>query len=251
MFGDHFYHKVISKSVAVFGTLFNNLSVRRQDNTGNILSMTKVPLSYGPIEKFLVRLAQLEKDQDDKLVGLRLPRMSFQVESISYDSTAKLNRLNKRIVGIESATTRDIIYQSVPYNMTISLSIMARNQDDALQIIEQIIPYFTPEYTVTVKDFEGPDTKTDVPIVLTDISIPIEYEGDFATSSRVIIYTLNFSMKVRFIGPLHQQGIILHTDIDFFDTRDHDIFYEEITVDADSENDSDIVTSFNDSDNYP
>lgn len=251
MFGDHFYHKVISKSVAIFGTLFNNIKVCRQDSAGNITATTKVALSYGPTEKFLARLKQSEKGDDDKLVSLRMPRMGFQIESLQYDSASKLNRLNKRIVGIESQSSRNVVYQSVPYNITFSLSIMTRNQDDALQVIEQIIPYFTPEYTVTASGLEGPDTKTDIPITLQDISIPIEYEGDFVNSDRVIIYTMTFGMKIRFIGPISTQGIILHTDIDFLDKDDHDIFYEEVLVDAEDSEGGVITTEISKIDNAP
>ena len=137
MFGNHFYHATIRRFVSVFGTLFNNISVVRKDSQGNVKSIVRVPLAYGPKEKFLVRIDE-QPDLSTPNVAIKLPRMSFEILNIAYDTQSKLNRNNKILID------NKIYYTYSPYNISINLSIMAKNQDDALQIIEQIIPYFQP-----------------------------------------------------------------------------------------------------------
>ena len=193
MFGGHFYHSTIRRFVSVFGTLFNNITVLRKDNNGNVLSTVKVPLAYGPKEKFLVRIDE-EKDFGTAGVAIKLPRMSFEILNITYDTQSKLNKNNKILVDGKT------YYTFSPYNISLNLAIMAKNQDDALQIIEQIIPYFQPDYTITVKEGISDSVKTDIPITLSSIDMQEDYEGDFM-NRRAIIYTLAFDAKVRFYGP--------------------------------------------------
>lgn len=193
MFGNHFYHATIRRFVSVFGTLFNNISVVRKDSQGNVKSIVRVPLAYGPKEKFLVRIDE-QPDLSTPNVAIKLPRMSFEILNIAYDTQSKLNRNNKILID------NKIYYTYSPYNISINLSIMAKNQDDALQIIEQIIPYFQPEYTITVKESISSSLKTDIPITLSTIDMQEDYEGDFM-NRRAIIYTLSFDAKVRFYGP--------------------------------------------------
>lgn len=226
MFGDHFYHAILRKSVAVFGTLFNDIKVVRRDNNGIVKDQQRVPLSYGPKQKFLARLDQ-QANLDDPKIALKLPRMSFEITNMSYDTTTKTSALNT-ITTTSDTTTRSTIGQMTPYVVDMQLNIIAKNQDDALQIFEQIVPYFQPTYTLSVKFIDELDKSFDVPITLTAINLQDDYEGDFSTR-RSLIYTLDFSMKVRFFGPQAQQGIIttVSTDINQIDTFG---FIEEITV---------------------
>lgn len=214
MFGTHFYHSTLRKSVAVFGTIFNNISVIRLDGSGGVLNQIKVPLSYGPKQKFLARL---DGDGIDSSMALKLPRMSFEITGIEQDSASKLNKM--AVVSEKHATDsykKKTVKHMSPYNINMQLTIMAKNQDDGLQILEQILPYFQPEYTVTIKPINGWSYKQDVPIVLTGTSINDEYEGDFATR-RVLTYTLDFTMKMRFFGPTTNSKVIKEIDIDYYD----------------------------------
>jgi len=246
MLGAYFYNKTIRKTVSVFGSLFNNIQVRKTSGD-RVLSATKVPLAYGPLEKFLARIDELEK-LEEQAIAIKLPRMSFEISDISYDSSQKLNKGNKRTFAMTNGdeTRRRTVRQSVPYIITMDLNIMSKTQDEALQIVEQILPTFAPEYTVTVKDFEGPGSRTDVPIVLTGTSFSNEYEGDF-TARQLIVYTLTFSVKVKFAGGVSEQAIILDVDIDFFD-KGNDGFLEEAGYTADSESDDSIPRVITDSD---
>ena len=208
MFQGHFYHATIRKIVSVFGTLFNNISVVRKDASGKVVSIVRVPLAYGPKQKFLARLDE-QANLDSTKVAIKLPRMSFEITSLTYDATTKTNRNNLLAFNdpAGSTTTKTVVRNYAPYRMAFQLSIMAKNQDDALQILEQIIPHFQPEYTVTIKELGTLDLKTDVPFVLTGITMQDDYEGNFETR-RSIVYTIDFETRLRFYGPTSSKGII-------------------------------------------
>ncbi len=213
MFGTHFYHATMRKSVAVFGTLFNNISVVRKASANSTSSQVKVPLAYGPKQKFLARLDQ--ETGFDQPISLKLPRMAFEITSLALDTTQKLNKLNRIVESHGSdATKKKTIKHYTSYDIGMSLYIMAKNQDDGLQIMEQILPYFQPDYTVSIKPVDGFDFKQDVPIILEGVNIQDEYEGDLATR-RVLIYQLDFTMKMKFYGPTADQGLIREINIDF------------------------------------
>lgn len=207
MFTGHYYHATIRKTVAVFGTLFNNISVMRKDGNGKVVNITRVPLAYGPKQKFLARLDE-QPDLNANKVAIKLPRMSFEIISMTYDATIKTNRNNVlTFTDPADSTTKQVIRNYAPYRMGIQLSIMAKNQDDALQIIEQILPNFQPEYTVTIKDLDDLNLKTDIPFVLTGVTMQDDYEGEF-TQRRAIIYTLDFETRLRFYGPTTSRSVI-------------------------------------------
>lgn len=213
MFGSHFYHSTMRKAVAVFGTLFNNISVIRKDGSGGIINQIKVPLAYGPKQKFLARIDN-ETGQDASM-AIKLPRMAFEITSLELDSTQKLAKRNVIVESHASdVTKKKTIKQQVAYNINMSLYILAKNQDDGLQVVEQILPYFQPEYTVTITPVSGFAYKQDVPIILTGVTLSDDYEGDFITR-RALIYQLDFSMKMKFFGPTSNQGIIREVNIDF------------------------------------
>ena len=216
MFGDPFYHATTRKAVALFGTLFNNLKVVRRNSSGNIINTMKVPLAYGPKQKFLARLDN-ETGQDANM-AIKLPRMAFEITSLSLDPAQRLvKKAAVSEVNTSDVKKKKLIKHYTTYDIGMSLYILSKNQDDGLQLVEQILPYFQPEYTVTIKPIDGWTTlKQDVPIVLTGAQIADEYEGDF-TTRRVLTYQLDFTMKMKYYGPESNTGIIREVNIDFND----------------------------------
>lgn len=209
MFGTHFYHEKVRKSVSVFGSLFNNLYVLRKNSSGAVISQVKVPLSYAPKAKFLERLAANPDLDNDQQVAIKLPRMSFEITSMIYDQTRQLTKVsNFNTIG-SANTNRQKFYSPVPYNISFQLNIYAKTQDDALQVVEQILPTFNPQYTLTIKPFgtEYPDFKEDIPVVIQSVSFSDDFEGAIE-QRRTIIYTLDFEMKVSFFGPIENKQIV-------------------------------------------
>ena len=233
MLNDHFYHASIRRTIAAFGTIFNNIKVVRKDSDGEIKNITRVPLAYGPKQKFLARI-EGQSDLTDPKIAIKLPRMSFEITSMTYDSATKLPKMNKITRG--NGSTRNTLYTYAPYFMGIQLSVMAKNQDDALQIIEQIIPYFQPDYTITINEVPEMGIKSDVPIVLNSVGLAEDYEGDFL-SRRAIVYTLDFDLRVRFYGPIREQKVITISDVDMLEgTVDDFGFLEEYVADGSNAN---------------
>ena len=201
MFGEHFYHETIKRAVSVFGTLFNNISVKRADGTA-----LKVPLAYGPRQKWITRLQQV--DTTTTRTAISLPRMGFELTSIEYDSTRKLTKRTQLKKSLASnPNNMQYQYSPAPYNLGFSLSVLVKNTDDGLQIIEQIMPYFTPDYTVTINTVPDMGDKRDIPITLTGLTQTDEYEGDF-TTRQVLRYDLEFIMKNYIYGPVRDSDII-------------------------------------------
>jgi hypothetical protein len=233
MFGEHFYHKKIRNTVIAFGTIFNNVNIKRLDSSGNPLQNIKVPLSYSPKEKFLARLdAQQDLTGDDSKVAITLPRMSFEITGYSYDATRKLNK-NQKITKVTTnadTTKMNNQYMPVPYNVNFSLNVYTANSDDGLQIIEQILPYFQPDYTVTMIEDRTMDTKRDIPFVLNSVDYEDSYTGSL-TSMRRIIYTLSFTAKVYLYGPISTSAIIKKVSADLYsDTGSNSPRVERVTV---------------------
>lgn len=238
MFGTHFYHEKVRKSVSVFGSLFNNLYVIRKDASDQVISQVKVPLSYAPKSKFLERLAENPDLDNDQKVAIKLPRMSFEITSMIYDQTRQLTKVsNFNTIG-SANTNRQKFYSPVPYNISFQLNVYAKTQDDALQIVEQILPTFNPQYTLTIKPFgsEYPDFKEDIPIVIQSVSFSDDFDGALE-QRRTIIYTLDFEMKVSFYGPIENKNIIRSAINNVFlqnaDLTDSDAKLETITVTPD------------------
>ena len=216
MFGQYFYNQHLRKSVAIFGTLFNNISIVKRDTNGTLLSSQKVPLAYGPKSKFLARLLE-EPDLLAPEVAIRLPRMSFEITSVSYDTAAKVNKNIK----LQTPSPRGLssIYTGAPYVLGMQLNIIGKTQDEVLQITEQILPYFNPDYIVTVREIPEIDLVRDIPIVLQSVTMSDDYEGEFETR-RTLIYTLDFTMKIQFFGPVQKDiGVIKDATVN---TRDID-----------------------------
>ena len=214
MLGQQFYHETTRKVVVAFGTMFNNIQLVRKDNDGTITQSMKVPLAYGPRQKFLVRLRE---DPDlTKQVAITLPRSGFEITGLSYDPKRKLNRVQKfKKTKSGSSSKLDTQYMPVPYNLGFELYILSKNSDDALQIVEQILPYFQPDYTLTINDMPDMSVKRDIPIILNSISYEDDYEGDFA-QRRAIIYSLDFTAKFYLYGPVTGQSVIKTVQVDQF-----------------------------------
>ena len=212
MLGQQFYNETIRKVVIAFGTMFNDIHLVRKDNSGTIIQTMKVPLAYGPRQKFLVRLRE---DADlTKQVAVTLPRIGFEITGLSYDPARKLNRVQKfRKVKGDNNKQLDTQYMPVPYNVDFELYVLSKQSDDALQIVEQILPYFQPDYTVTINDNTEMGTKRDVPIVLNGVTYEDDYEGDF-TSRRSIIYRFSFTTKLYLYGPVTSSKVIKTVQID-------------------------------------
>ena len=212
MLGQQFYHETIRKVVVAFGTMFNNIQLVRKDNSGNIIQTMKVPLAYGPRDKYLTRL---DDDADlTKSVAVTLPRIGFEINNLTYDPTRKLNRVQKfKKVKGDKNDQLDTQYMPVPYNLEFTLYIMAKQSEDALQVVEQILPYFQPDYTITINDMTDMGIKKDVPIVLNSISYEDDYQADFQTR-RAIIYTLSFTTKFYLYGPVTSSSIIKTVQVD-------------------------------------
>ena len=212
MLGQQFYHETTRKVVVAFGTLFNDIHLVRKDNSGTIQQSMKVPLAYGPRQKYLVRLAD---DPDlSKQTAVTLPRIGFEISGISYDPARKLQRVQKfkKVKGAK-ASQLDTQYMPVPYNIDFELYILSKQSDDALQIVEQILPYFQPDYTVTINDNTDMGIKRDVPVILNNIGYEDDYQGDFA-SRRAIIYTLSFTAKFYLYGPVTSSKVIKTVQVD-------------------------------------
>jgi len=202
-----YYHGIIRKCIVAFGTLFSDIYIDRREGdsvTGPVIQRLQIPLAYAPKEKWVVRL-----DSDPNLENhtyISLPRMSFQIDSYSYDSSRKTNRMQQIKCG-DGSSAVSTMYSPVPYNLDLSLYILTKTQEDGLQIIEQILPTFTPEYTLTVNVVPEMNVKIDVPIILNNVTVSDEYDGDFQTR-RFVTHTLNFQMKMNLFGPISGTGVI-------------------------------------------
>ena len=213
MLGQQFYHETMRKVVVAFGTIFNNINIVRTNSSGVVTQSMKVPLAYGPKQKFLTRLR--EDPNLNKKVALTLPRMGFEISGISYDPSRKLNSIQKikKTNSSSEGKTMSSQYMPVPYNMDFELVVMAKSSDDALQIVEQILPFFQPDYTITLNDNTAMGTTRDVPIVLSGVTYEDSYDGDF-TERRVIMYTLSFTSKFYLYGPVTDQKVIKSVQVD-------------------------------------
>ena len=219
MLGTYYYHEIMRKTIVAFGTLFNQIYIRHDDSSGNTYSDLKVPLAYGPSQKFLARLEQQE--DLNKPVQITLPRMSFEMNNIQYDSTRKVGITQTFKAVDKNNSNVKKVFMPVPYNVGFELNILTKLNDDALQIVEQILPYFQPSFNVTIDLVSSIGEKRDVPIVLDSISFQDDYEGDFSTR-RALIYTLRFTAKTYLFGPVadSSDGLIRKVQVDMYTSTD-------------------------------
>ena len=213
MLGTYFYHEILRKTVIAFGTLFNDVHIRHNDSTGKSISDMKVALAYGPMQKFLARIEQ--QADLNRATAITLPRMSFEMTNIAYDATRKAS-ITQTFKASDGTNLRKV-FMPVPYNIGFELNILVKLNDDGLQIIEQILPFFQPSFNLTVDLISVIGEKRDISVVLDNISFQDDYEGDFATR-RALIYTLSFTAKTFFFNHIAQtpEGLIKKVQLDYY-----------------------------------
>lgn len=212
LFGSQYYNQTLRRYIVMFGNMFNDMVVQRLAADNTVVQTIGVPLTYSPKEKYLARL---EADPNlDRPVAVQLPSISFEMTNMTYDGARRLSSVTKNVA--HNATDADRIrsqYVPVPYNMTFMLYIYTRNADDAAQLLEQIIPFFGPEWTNSVNLIPSMGITMDVPTILNSISSEDSYEGDFMTR-RALIHTLDFTVKGYYFGPVRTSGVIKRTQVD-------------------------------------
>lgn len=214
--GLSFYNTLFKKYVIIFGTLFNNIKIERRNDAGVLEQNFKVPIAYGPREKFLARIQ--DNPTGIAQTSIKLPRMAFSISSMNYARDRKLQSINKVVSkkNVNGVNVYDKVYNPVPYDLGFKLEILAKTMEDGLRIVEQILPYFTPEWTVSAKllgsDF---DNITDIPLVLNSVEIQDQYENDFL-ARKVLTFTLNFTMKCYFYGPVTSSKIIKFATVNIY-----------------------------------
>ena len=218
MLGTYYYHEIIRKTIISFGTLFNDIHIRHTDGDGNSVSDMKVPLAYGPVQKFLAKITQ--QSELNKPIQITMPRMSFEMTSVQYDSTRK-SSLIQTFKTCDDGSKVKKVFMPVPYNIGFELNILSKLNDDSLQILEQILPYFQPHFNLTVDLVDSIGEKRDIPIILESVSFQDDYEGNFDTR-RSLIHTLQFTAKTYLFGPIadSSDGLIRKVQIDMYTNTD-------------------------------
>ena len=220
MFGNYFYNESMRRMTIGFGQIFNNIQIKRKNDAGKIIQTIRVPLAYGPKEKFLVRLDQ-QSSLNNREFAITLPRMGFEISSIAYDPTRKLTRVQKfkQVKSAADGKVLDFNYTPVPYNISYNLFSFTASAEAGLQIIEQILPFFQPDVTVTINAIPTLNIKRDIPIILNSVNYEDTYSGDF-TTRRAVIYTLNFTAKTYLFGPSTSQKVIKTVQTDQYSDTD-------------------------------
>ena len=260
MIGKNYYNEGIRKLTIAFGQLFNNIIIENTSSTGAVTKRIRVPLAYAPKEKLLVRLEQQANLQDDREVSITLPRLGFEITGLQYDATRKLTKMQKtvRVKSNEDGKKLNFNYTPVPYNISFSLYSFTATAENGLQIVEQILPFFQPDYTVTIRVLPEMNLVRDVPIILNSVNYEDSYNGEF-TQRRAVIYTLNFTAKTYIYGPMSNQGVIktvqsdLGADTDPKLSRDERIIIVPNPTSADADDDfgfTTTISSFTDSKRY-
>ena len=220
MFGTYFYNESMRRMTIGFGQIFNNIQIKRKDSNGNIVQSIRVPLAYAPKEKFLARL-DAQPNLSEREFAITLPRMSFEISGITYDASRKLTRVQK-FKHVKTGAEGKVLnynYVPVPYNISYNLYSFTASAEAGLQIIEQILPFFQPDFTVTVNAIPELNIKRDIPIVLNSVNYEDTYSGDFS-QRRAVIYTLGFTAKTYLFGPASTQKVIKETQSDIYTDTD-------------------------------
>jgi hypothetical protein len=249
MLGPYFYHQITRKTIVSFGTLFNQIYIKQLDKDNKVIGQMRVPIAYAPRQKFLARITQ--QPNLNKPVQISLPRMSFEMTSLRYDSTRKAG-LTQTFKASDGEKLKKV-FMPVPYNIGFELNIFCKLNDDALQIVEQILPYFQPAMNISIDLVDSIGETRDIPIVLDDISFQDDYEGDFSTR-RVLIYTLRFTAKTYMFGPIADttDGLIRKVKVDVYSENDRisgtrEMRYTATPKAVDDLNDDGVINSIDDS----
>ena len=228
MLDQRYYWGTVRKAIVAFGNMFNNLTIEKK-GPNNTTIIQRVPLSYSPKQKFLARINQ-QPNIDKNNVQVILPRMGFEMVAMDYDPNRKISPV-QQTRSLSGSTTASTQYAPTPYNLTVLLYIYARNQDDGLQVIEQILPYFNPDYNLTLKAIPELNIQNDLPILLSTIGFEDDYEGDFVTR-RSVTWTLGFTLKLNFYGPVTKTGVIRKVIANTFDNKELTTQRQKITVET-------------------
>ena len=215
MLGTYYYHEIIRRTIIAFGTLFNTIDIKHKTQSGDAFSTVRVPIAYGPTEKFLARLEQ--KPDLRKRVSITLPRLAFEMDGISYDSSRKVSTMQTfKAFTTDGSKSARKVFMPVPYNLSFKLYAMTQYNEDSLQIIEQILPYFQPSFNLTVDLVKSIGEKRDIPMVLNSVSFDDNYDSGM-DEKRVIIYTLDFTAKTYLFGPVADSstGLIKKVQVDY------------------------------------
>lgn len=204
MFEIPFYHKTIRNTVVAFGNIFSNIKIAREDTNGTIQQTVAVPLSYGPKDKSVVRTDS--NPEMDNFVKITLPRLSFEVTSYDLDYSRKVSRLNK-VTCQKSDGTMSSVFAPVPYNLGINLYLLTKNSEDTFQVVEQILPIFNPDYTVSIMALPEFNLVTDVPITLNGVQTDDGWQGAYE-DKRLIETTFHFTAKTNFFSQISSHGMI-------------------------------------------
>lgn len=227
---DIFYHAITRKTIVAFGSLFSDIKIKRENADKSESQTISVPIAYAPKEKWIVKM---EQDPSlDNYTYTTLPRLSFEITNFAYDASRRTNRMNYISCGSDGDTSK--MYAPVPYNIDISLYALTKTQEDGLQIIEQILPFFGPDLIMSIKVVPESNVIVDVPVIFNGMSVVDEYEGDFKTR-RFVTYTLNFTLKTYMFGPSSSHGVINKIFINNIDTDDSMIDYVNLDMDGDIE----------------
>ena len=250
MFGSHFYNEGIRRLTIAFGQLFNNVIVQNKSSTGAVTKRYRVPLAYAPKEKFLVRLDE-QSNLDNRQFAQKLPRMGFEMTGLSYDPSRKINKMQKfrQVKTGEDGKVLNFNYTPLPSNVSYTLNIFTATAENGLIIVEQILPFFQPDYTVTINMVPDLGIKRDVPIILNDVNYEDSYDGTF-TTRRAVIYTLNFTAKTYLFGPMSNQKVIKEVQDDLYadtntgadKTREERIIITPNPANADADDDFGFTT---------
>jgi len=251
MFGKYFYNEGMRKTTIAFGQIFNNIQIKRKDSNNTVVQTIRVPLAYAPKEKFLTRLDQ-QPNLNEREMAITLPRMSFEISGIQYDGARKLTRVQKykTVKSNIEGKILDYNYTPVPYDISYNLNVFTATAESGLQIIEQILPFFQPDYTVTINQVPELNIKRDVPIILNNIQYEDSYDGAF-TQRRAVIYSLSFTAKTYLYGPASTQKVIktvqadIGTDTDSPLTREERIIITPNPTSADANDDFGFTTTIN------
>ena len=214
---DHFYHGCLKNIITIFGAIFSEIHIKRSTGTGNEYQEIKVPLTYAPKQRAIVRIKQ-NPNIDDRQAQITLPRMAFEIVSLNYDAARKINTAS--ITRQKNTNTNFVkqIYSPTPYDVHVNLYAYAKNQEDALQMVEQIFPFFNPDLNVSINVIPEMNVVEDIPIILDSVSYEDDYEGDLETR-RAIIWTLSFTVKMNFYGPITTSGVIKKVNINVSDNE--------------------------------
>jgi len=248
MLGTYHYNQIIRKCVVGFGTLFNNIEIRKFNEDGSVYQRMKVPLAYGPRQKFLARLT--EQPDLGRPNAITLPRLAFEMTGMFYDPGRKQSPVQFCLTNEDQEGVRKT-YVPVPYNLEFQLSILSKTQDDCLQIVEQIVPFFQPSFNLSIKLVEEAGIIKDVPIVLNSINFDDDYEGDFDTR-RALVYTLTFTVKTYIYGPTTDTGLIKKAITKEYTSTDLNIpgryrQYEVTPKALEDKNDDGVIDTIDDS----